>query len=166
MQEDFIMGLTKEQIAERAAAKEHAEDTAAETTPETVTLTAEQYKALMDRLEEKKSVQGGNVEKPVSSKKEDFHRDKEGNKLTPHQYETAREVARLNERVQVILMKDNDNYKAPMSPQINGYTTVVERGVPLMVTRAVAENLKHASDQMMLADKMALDLANVFIGER
>lgn len=76
------------------------------------------------------------------------------------------ERKRLSERVKIQLFKDTENNKDDQVVQINGDTTVIKRGFPVMVTRAVAEVLDQASYQMLMADQRAEAAANVNLGDR
>lgn len=69
---------------------------------------------------------------------------------TAYEYETARELARLKEPVELQLYLDNENNKDDVVVQINGYTRLLQRGVPLTVPREVAIQLAQSQHQNRL----------------
>lgn len=88
------------------------------------------------------------------------------NFATPYEYETARELAELEEKVLIQLPKDNDNYKDDVVVQINGKTWLIQRGVQVAVPRKVANILAQSQHQLLLADARSNSASNVNLGER
>lgn len=85
---------------------------------------------------------------------------------TAADYESAREEQLLNELVPIQLIKDNENYKNDVTVQINGRIWQLQRGVPIMVPRKVANVLNQSQYQEAQALRVANDATNRNLGER
>ena len=53
----------------------------------------------------------------------------------------------MNERVPVLLFKDNGKYKDPLYVSVNGYSATIERGKKVMVPRFVKEVIEQSAAQ-------------------
>lgn len=144
--------------AEAARAESAKTEDSNGTTPETVTMTKAEYETLINAL----------TKETISDQKSgvDIDASPSHNYKTAREYEEAREIARLAEKVSIRLPKDNDNYKDDVSVCINGVIWQIKRGVDVMVPRSVAETLKQSQDQMLLADIRMAEAANMNLGER
>lgn len=78
----------------------------------------------------------------------------------------AEEAIFLNEKINIQLIKDNDNYKDDVTVCINGKVWQLQRGVPLQVPRRVAIQLAQASHQESIAALRQDGAKDIFLGER
>lgn len=85
---------------------------------------------------------------------------------TPHDYSLAVIEAHLDEKVEIMLPKDNENYKNDVTVTINGKIWLIQRGVLVKVPRRVAQILHQSQSQLLIAEERAAKFANVAYGER
>lgn len=68
----------------------------------------------------------------------------------------------LQQRVEIELFADDNKYSGSVFVGVNGKTFEIQRGVPVMVPRYVAEVLKHAKDQRYQAKIKSENLSKEF----
>ncbi len=76
------------------------------------------------------------------------------------------ERKRLAERVPIMLMKDNENYKDDVTVCINGKIYQIQRGVRVMVPLQVKEILDSSNAQEMKLIARMQEAMDVNLGER
>ena len=79
---------------------------------------------------------------------------------TAYEYETAREIQRLSEKVPLKLHRSKEEAEE-LPVQINGYTVLIQRGVQVMVPQQVAEQIEQADDQLNRAMKLVDEAQNI-----
>lgn len=71
----------------------------------------------------------------------------------------------LNERVPYIAFKDNDKYKDDIHVIINGHSTIIKRGVQVMIPRYVHMAIQDSEKQTLIADIKAEEKSKSFDNE-
>ena len=71
----------------------------------------------------------------------------------------------LKERVPYIAFKDNDKYKDDIHVIINGHSTIIKRGVQVMIPRHVHMAIQDSEKQTLIADVMAEEKSKSFDNE-
>ena len=79
---------------------------------------------------------------------------------TAYEYETAREIQELSEKVPLKLHRSKEEAEE-LPVQINGYTVLIQRGVQVMVPKQVADQIEQADDQLNRAMRLVDEAKNI-----
>lgn len=74
---------------------------------------------------------------------------------------TTKAILDAEEKVEIRLFKDNDQYKDDLVVGINGYMYKIQRGVPVLVPKSVAEAVRNSEMQ----DQAAADMMERIAGK-